>query len=274
MKKLIAAAVLLVLPSIAWAWDQKPNKPISECAAELPYGVPVVSTPNTTLECHDGYALQHDNVAKIAVWAGWTLKPEETIGCNPREDAFVADAALPKGSRAEPGDYAKTGYDKGHMVPDADLSWSKQTSLESFLMSNMSPQLPNLNRGAWKQLEAQTRAWAWNRKHNLTVYAGNIYKVGVSKTIGENKVVVPDALFKIIIDNTTGEVLAFHFPNVEKQSTDLSLRTTTVAEIERQTGIIFPMPPGYNRESIIFFIWPGGQGEVAEAKKVTCKVKR
>ena len=274
MKKIFALIPLLAAPFVAHAWDQKPNKPISECLSELPFGVPTVSTPNTTLECHEGYALQHDNAAKIALWAGWTLKPEETIGCNPREDAFVADAALPKGSRAEPGDYSKTGYDKGHMVPDADLSWSKQTSLESFLMSNMSPQLPNLNRGAWKQLEAQTRAWAWSRQHSLTIYSGNIYKLGVSKTIGENKVVVPDALYKIIIDDVTGEVLAFHFPNVDKLPTDINQRVTTVAEIERLTGIIFPMPTGYDRNSIIFFIWPGGQGEVAEAKKSACKVKR
>ena len=267
-------ALTLLLSSIAHAWDQKPNKPITECLSELPFGVPIVSTANTTLECHDGYALQHDNAAKIAIWAGWTLKPEETIGCNPREDAFVADAALAKGNRAEPSDYAKSGYDKGHMVPDADLSWSKQTSLESFLMSNMSPQLPNLNRGAWKQLEAQTRAWAWGRKHSLTIYAGNIYKIGVSKTIGENKVVVPDALYKIVIDDVTGETLAFHFLNVEKQSTDIASHVTTVAELERMTGIIFPVPASFNKSSVTFLLWPGSQGEVADAKKSACKIKK
>ena len=264
----------LLLTTNAWAWDQRTNNPITACADELPFGIPIVTTPNTTLECREGYALQHDNAAKIAIWAGWTLPPEETIGCNPREDAFVADQSLPKGARAEPGDYAKSGYDKGHMVPDADLSWSKITSLESFLMSNMSPQFPNLNRGAWKILEAQTRAWAWSRKHPLTIYSGNIYKLGVSKTIGENKVVVPDALYKIIIDNVTGETLAFHFPNIEKQSTDIASHLTTVAELERMTGIIFPVPANFNKSSVTFLLWPGSQGEVTDAKKSACKVKR
>jgi endonuclease G len=265
---------ILLLTTNAWAWDQRANNPITACADELPFGIPIATTPNTTLECREGYALQHDNVAKIAIWAGWTIPPEETIGCNPREDAFVADQALPKGARAEPGDYAKSGYDKGHMVPDADLSWSKITSLESFLMSNMSPQFPNLNRGAWKILEAQTRAWAWSRKHPLTVYSGNIYKLGVSKTIGENKVVVPDALFKIVIDDVTGETLAFHFPNVEKQSTELKPRLMSVSEIERLTGATFPTPPAHDKALVALDLWPGSQGEVAEAKKSACKVKR
>ena len=272
---MLSTLILILLSTqSAFAWDQRPNSPITACADELPFGVPTGGPSNSTLECREGYALQHDNDAKIAAWAAWTLPPEETIGCNPREDAFTADADLPKGSRAEPGDYAKSGYDKGHMVPDADMSWSKQTSLESFLMSNMSPQLPNLNRGAWKLLEAQTRAWAWSRKHTLTIYSGNIYKVGTSKTIGENKVVVPDALYKIVIDDVTGETLAFHFPNVDKQPTDLKPRLTSVAGLEKLTGLVFPVPAGHDKSAVAADVWPGGQGEVMEAKKAACKTKR
>lgn len=273
MKKLLTASLLFFVPSVVLAWDQRPNSPITECADELPFGVPESAKTNVSLKCTEGYALLHDNEAKIAVWAGWTVTPNESIGCVPRDDGFVADAAIPKGQRAEPGDYAKTGYDKGHIVPNADLSWSKQTMYESFLMSNMSPQLPSLNRGSWKQLESQTRAWTWNRQHNLTVYAGNIYAVGKSKTVGENKVVVPDALYKIVIDNVTGEVLAFHFPNVDKLPSDLTQRSTTVAEIEKLTGIIFPVPNGYNKSSITFMMWPGGQADLMSAKKTTCSVK-
>lgn len=258
----------------ALAWDQRPNLPIESCVDELPFGVPATTVQNTTLLCHEGYSLLHDNTAKIAAWAGWTLPPAETIGCNPRDDSFTADLALVKEARANPGDYAKTGYDKGHMVPDADLSWSKITSLESFLMSNMSPQAPSLNRGVWKLLEAQTRAWAWTRKHNLTIYSGNIYRVGTSKTIGEGKVVVPDALYKIVIDGVTGEVLAFHFPNVDGLPTDIKLRLTSVAEIERLSGITFPMLAGTDKSKVASDLWPGSQGEVTEAKRAACKTKR
>jgi len=273
MKKFLALSLFSLIPVIAFAWDQRPNSPISECSDELPFGVPVSSKPNTTLRCTEGYALLHDNEAKIAVWAGWTVTPQEAVGCVPREDGFVADVSIPVGMRSEPSDYVKTGYDKGHIVPNADLSWSKQTMLESFLMSNMSPQFPSLNRGSWKQLESQTRDWAWSRGHNLTVYAGNIYTLGKSKTVGVNRVVVPDALYKIIIDDVTGEVMSFYFPNAEKNSGSIEQFSATVAEIERKTGVTFPMPAGYSRESAALTVWPRGQVSTLTAKKTTCSVK-
>ena len=272
MKKIAATACLLLLlrPDTAQAWDQKPNLPITECTDDLPYGIPQALKENSVLRCTGGYALLHDNDARIAAWAGWTIAPEEALGCVPRDDGFTADLALPKGARAEPDDYAKSGYDKGHIVPNADLSWSKQTMLESFLMSNMSPQLPNLNRGAWKYLETNERAWAWVRKHNITVYAGNIYKMG-GKTIGTNKVVVPDALFKILIDGVTGEVMAFIFPNVAKQEIDLRARLVSVSQIEAQTGITFPLPTSFDKNAV-GPIWPD-PGDTTSAKKATCSVK-
>jgi endonuclease G len=268
------ALILPLLFSPAFAWDQLPNKPITDCAADLPFGVPSVSTPNTTLECRQGYALQHDNVAKIPVWVGWTLTPEESTGCVERTDSFVADASIPAGSRAEVSDYAHSGYDKGHLAPDGDMSYSTQTEHESFLMSNMSPQLPSLNRGAWKRLESQERDWALSRKHNLTIYAGNIYKVGKSPTIGANKVVIPDALYKIIIDDVTGEVQAFYFSNLAGQPSEFLPISVTVSELERKTGISFPVPAGYSKDSIAFLGWPSSPASVIDAKRLLCKAKR
>lgn len=273
MKKLIALLSLLSVPLIAGAWDQQPSRPIQDCAGDLPFGVPQVSTPNTALECRKGYALQHDNVAKIPIWVGWTLSPGETKGCIDRTDSFAADSSLPTGSRSEVSDYAKSGYDKGHLAPDGDMSYDEQTEHESFLMSNMSPQLPSLNRGAWKRLESQEREWALGRKHSLTIYAGNIYKVGKSKTIGSDKVVVPDALYKIIIDDVTGEVLAFYFPNVAGQPDEFMPVTTTVAELELKTGVMFPMPIGYDKSSFAFVSWPRTPG-IIDVKRTICKIKQ
>lgn len=266
--------LLLSLISSAVAFDQKPNKPIGECAADLPYGAPVLNNPNTTLRCTTGYAFQHDNIAKISAWSAWTLTPDESVGCYPRTDVFEADLALPKGQRAESADYSKSGYDRGHMVPDGDLSYSLQTEHESFLMSNMSPQLPNLNRGVWKYLESSERAWAWGRKHSLTIYSGNIYSIGLSKTIGENKVVVPDFLYKIVIDNVTGEALAFSFPQVERQEINLKARLTSIVAIEKATGITFPVPANVDKNAVAKDVWPADIGDVMAAKKTSCKVKK
>jgi endonuclease G len=271
MKKLVAFLSLLALPTVAVAWDQRPSRPIEECRGDLPFGVPSTSTPGTTLECRKGYALQHDNVAKIPIWVGWTLAPDETTGCFERSDSFTADTTLPAGSRSEVSDYAHSGYDKGHLAPDGDMSYDEQTEHESFLMSNMSPQLPSLNRGAWKRLETQEREWSLGRKHNLTIYAGNIYKVGKSKTIGADAVVVPDALYKIIIDDTTGEVLAFYFPNVPGQPDELMPVMTTVAELELKTGVSFPVPAGYVKSSFSLVTWPRTPVGFLDVKRKICK---
>lgn len=137
----------------------------------------------------------------------------------------------------------------------------------------MSPQLPNLNRGVWKGLEANTRAWAWSRKSNLTVYAGNIYEVGKSKTIGQSKVVVPDSLYKIIVDGTTGESMAFVFKQVEKQPSDPLPSAVAISAIEAATGITFALPAGVDKGAVAKALWPAEVGAQATAKKETCRIK-
>lgn len=239
MKTLLTALFFTFASTVAIA-QQAPPRNIIECASEVPYGAPVTKQGTVSI-CRTGYLTNVDLVAKIPYWTAHTIVPNDAISCIPRDDAFAADQSLPRGQRAEPSDYAKSGYDQGHMVSNADLSFSVQAQKESFLMTNMSPQLPGLNRGVWKLLETSTRAWAHGYKHTYTVYAGNIWSAQ-SKTIGANKVVVPDYLFKILINHNTRQSIAFIFPNKEGLSTNLAAFQTTVAEIERVTGNIFPIP--------------------------------
>ena len=265
----LSLLVSLGLTGAALAWDQKPNKPIAACAEQLPYGVPASNRPNTLLKCNTAYALQHDNAAKIPAWVAYTLTPAHAIGCVARTNAFVADVILGANS-SKPADYAGSGYDQGHLAPDGDMSWDTQVEFESFLMSNMSPQLPNLNRGIWKALESDVRAWAYGNGHSYTVYAGNIYTVGKSKTIGSG-VVVPDFLYKIVIDDATKQVLAFTFPQVDKQEIDLPKHLVSIASIEAATGISFPVPPGTDKTKAATAVWPVDLKKTADAKKAQCK---
>jgi endonuclease G len=270
MKKLLLSlGLFLSFVGMSFAWDQKPNKPIAECAAQLPFGVPSTNKPGTTVLCHTAYAVLHDDTAKIPVWVAYTLTPKNAIGCVERTNAFVANNILGAKS-AKPSDYAGTGYDQGHLAPDGDMSWDQQVEYESFLMSNMSPQLPNLNRGIWKSLESNVRAWAYGNNTSYTVYAGNIYTVGKSKTIGTG-VVVPDFLYKIVINNSTKEVLAFTFAQLDKQEIDLPKNLVSVAKIEQLTGITFAVPPGHDKTKAATAVWPVDLKKTADAKKAQCK---
>lgn len=268
--KIVALTVLLFSPATAVAWTQNPPLPVSECSAQVPWGMPSVKTGMPVI-CRHAYVLAHDNTAKIPAWVAYTLTPEHAVGCIPRTNAFAADDSLAKHERAEPDDYAKSGFDIGHIANAADMSFNNQAMQESFLLTNMSPQLPGLNRGIWKVLESNVRAWAWNTKHNFTIYAGNIYTVGRSKTIGDNAVIVPDYLYKIVIDNTTKQVQAFLFPHREGQGTDLAVVSSTVAEIEALSGTVFPVPPGVDKTAKSTAIWTADLKAVADAKKSQCK---
>ena len=127
-----------------------------------------------------------------------------------------------------------------------------------------------MNRGIWKVLESSERAWAYSTKHTYTIYAGNIWSA-TSKTIGANQVVVPDYVYKIVIDDVTGEVQAFLFPHREGQGTDLNVVLSTVARIEQLSGVVFPIPAGTNKDNKPAAVWPADLKAVADAKKAKCK---
>ena len=232
--------LMVVAPWVAYGAEQLAPLPLQTCMAQLPYGAPTAK-PNTTTICHLGFMVNHDPVGKIPHWVGYTLQPATSISCIPRDDAFAPDASLPKGKRAELADYHKSGYDQGHLASNADMSFSAQGARQSFLLSNMSPQLPGVNRGVWKQLESSVRAWTYTTKHPMTIYSGDIW-TAQSKTIGPNKVVVPDTLFKIIVDNTTKQSYAFLVPNREGLNTDIAAFQVSVADVEKASGLVIPVP--------------------------------
>lgn len=231
---LLAALVPLTVSALS------PNRPIAECAQHLPFGIPTTPKTNTTTICRPGYALQHDNRAKLPVWVAYELTGEKALGCGGRAEKFVADDALPLGGRANPKDYAKSGYDIGHMANSADARWSDSANEDTNTLSNAAPQLPGLNRAAWKALEVRTRSWVLGRGR-LIIYVGPIYSQKGATTIGIGQVVVPEAFFKVIVDPRTREVLAFIYPHEASRAAPAAFRTS-LAEVQRRTGLVIPVP--------------------------------
>ena len=272
MRKFLLASVFSIFATTAsFAWTQTASVDPSYCVTNhAPWGAPQVTLPDASIICRRGYFLLHDNLAKIPTWVTWQVSPSTVNGCVPRSNAFVADATLPANKRSAPSDYAGNGYDQGHLANDAHQSWDQQVEYESFLMSNMSPQLPGLNRGIWKLLESATGAWTFSRQHTLIIYAGNIYDVARNKKIGANQVVVPDFLYKIVIDKDTGETLAFLFPHKENQGNDLTVVQVTVDDIEHASGITFHLPPNANK-TVKSPLWAIDFKSVAADKKAKCK---
>ena len=132
-----------------------PSAVSEQCREFLVHGLP---TKKGDLLCRTGYALIHDNDTKAATWVAQRMTTARLATVVKRQDRFIPDPDIPKGSRAELDDYRGSGYDRGHMAPAADMRWSAQAMRESFYLSNMAPQVGvGLNRGLWSDLESMIR---------------------------------------------------------------------------------------------------------------------
>jgi endonuclease G len=242
--------------------------PLTACVALTPYGLPVTQKQRTTKICRTGYVLEHDDVHHVPVWVAYSLTPDQATGCYPRVSHFVPEPGLPPGASAQLKDYAKHGYDIGHQANDSDMRWSKLTEEESNIFANAAPQLPEFNRGIWKKLEDTTRGWAISRGHKLKVYIAPVVNAQ-DKAIGVDQVIVPHAFVKVLVDTQTNEVLAFLFKH-EGSKADLSTFVTSLAEAQRQSGVIFPVPPNAVLSTTI---WPVTLKSNRAAKSNVCLLK-
>jgi len=238
MRKLLVGLLTLISLSV-YGWEQRPPLPVQNCQVHSPYGFP--QTSGVQAICRQAYLVGYDAAAKLPRFVTYELIPKNALGCVARTNAFAADQSVPNGPR--PDDYAGTGYDKGHMSPDGDLSWDQQVEYESFLMTNMSPQAGSLNRGIWKLLETAVRGWTVQLNQPFTIYVGGIYNAQ-DKKIG-NGVVVPHAFYKIVVNNATGQVAGWMFPHVAPYpnlGNDLTKFRMAVAQIQQQAGVQYAFP--------------------------------
>lgn len=263
MKALILVLALIVPSAFAGV---RPTMDEAACAEHVPYGTPSTERTDTAIICRVGYKLQHDNKAKIPMWVAYSLTPARAVGCFPRTNDWDADPSLPDDKRAHPKDYAKSGYDIGHMANNGDMRWDPLVELESNVLSNAAPQLPALNRGPWRQLEDQTRAWVMYRRNPILVYVGPIYNRQAPQTIGAGRVVVPDAFWKILVDQTTHEVVAFIYPAETKSGPPAQFKTS-VAEIQRKTGLIVPLP---EKRRLSTQLWPSPKKTTRTDRSAVC----
>ena len=266
MKRFLLTALLAVASLSAQAWTQRAPFPVQQCQVHAPYGFPQAQGVQPL--CQQAYLVGYDAAAKLPRFVTYELLPQNALGCVARTNAFVANQYVPGG--ATPQDYAGTGYDKGHMAPDGDLSWDVQVEFESFLMTNMSPQAGSLNRGIWKLLETSVRGWTVQRNQSYTVYVGGIYDAS-DKRIG-NGVIVPHAFYKIVVNNQTKEVAGWQFPHVAPYpnlGNDLTKFRMPISQIQIAAGVNFQYPQGA-KELQPGQEWPVDFGALTNAKRAKC----
>lgn len=195
------------------------------------------STSQGNVYCHMHYCLSYVEEYEQAEWVSYPLTKASLQKPNvPRTDYFEEDLSI-KTKSSTFYDYKGSGYTKGHLAPAADMAFSEEAMKECFLMSNMSPQIRAFNGGVWRELEEQTRDWAFSNK-SIYIVTGPVLDRRTPKT--KKGIGIPNAFYKIILDLEKPEVkaIAFLIPH-EKSIKPLQDYAVSIDEVEKQTGIDF-----------------------------------
>ncbi len=198
------------------------------------------------------YSLCYRESYEQAEWSAECIKSSMLEKNATRSNDFRPDDKISTGS-ATLDDYKSSGYDRGHLVPAADMSFNQDAMSETFYMSNMSPQAPQFNRGIWVNLETQVRAWA-QKFGKIYVVSGPVLNKSAEEfsSIGKNQVSVPEFYYKVIIapvykdedDRNTPEdsesvmAIGFVIPN-QKCENEFWNYAVSIDEVEKLTNIDF-----------------------------------
>lgn len=190
-----------------------------------------------TIKKRYSYTLSYNHEMKNPNWVAWTITASHASGKVQRMD-FSDDEDMPD-PKGYLSDYYNSGYDRGHMCPAGDNKWSEKAMEDCFLITNMCPQNSGLNRGAWNSIEQQCRAWA-KKYGKVYVVCGPVYLNKQHRKIGKNKVVVPEAFFKVVLCmKGTPKAIGFICRNQSQKGVEKADFINTVDEVERITGYDF-----------------------------------
>jgi endonuclease G len=228
-----------------------PSEPVGS-VAESPHvalGVPTdADSSDDVLLDERQFVVSYSPRRRDPNWVAWRLD-SSYLGHVPRRDDFRPDESLPVTAyRVTSHDYARSGYDRGHLCPSADRDRDRDMNAVTFLMTNVVPQLHELNAGPWEKLEEYERRRASEPGAELSIVAGGVFR-DPAPTIGHGTA-VPSATYKIIVVAAQGqtardlddatEVIAVIMPNREgvggSNWTDF---VVSVDQIEEATGYDF-----------------------------------
>jgi endonuclease G len=221
------------------------------CYDLLEIGLPTVM-PGDQLVWHSSMALAYAEKHEQARWVAHIILPDVTEGAIGRTNDFRVDSLVTTGSAVEADYFLKQlqpdssytydgfGFDRGHLAPSADFRWSAKALSESYLYSNMSPQLGDFNRGIWGDLEDKIREYIYQHPGSaLYVVTGPVLHDDLPRIErGVNKVSIPNYYWKVVLDRAQMKAIGFVLPNAPGTK-PLELYAVDIDSVERLTGLSF-----------------------------------
>jgi len=228
-----ALAATLLAPGLATAASAA-----SACPSHYADGrAPEIRNPklaNATRElCYGVFGVMHSGITRTPLWSAENLRAENVAAAQglKRDNDFHPESRLPPTQRAELSDYARSGFDRGHLAPNGDMP-DKRSQRESFTLANMVPQDGDHNRHIWAPIEGEVRKMA-KKEGQLYVITGPAFLGTNLRKVG--KVLVPSHLYKVVYSPRQKAAAAWFTEN----RAHADIQVIPVAELERIVGIEF-----------------------------------
>jgi endonuclease G len=227
------------------------------CADYLTFGSPTTKF----LFCRKGYAFGFDTTHHLATWVIYRIRRDRLSPPRLRApDVWYYDPDISETSQAGEMAYSNNEWDKGHLIPRNDLTWSNDAYNETWLYSVAAPRHASLNRGIWHALEQLTSNAVHNGKAiELYIITGPVFGPNTIKNY-RGVVDLPDAFYRIAYDPSNNNIAAWLMPNTQIRDSATGVQAsglildrylTSVAEIERRTGLdFFSAMPAANQQRI------------------------
>jgi endonuclease G len=213
----------------------------SNTQRETRYGLPAADQ----ILYNRHYVIGYSYYFRQAKWALEIVNPFSTD--LERADNFRSDYRIPERFRADKEVYENSGFHRGHLVASANQIETAIQNSETFLLSNMCPQVPEFNSGIWKRLEEAVRILDSNKKVFETyVISGPLFffdqevvMMGDDDPNISVTLPIPHAFFKsILTERNTGtiDMWSFIIPN-QKSNDDLENYLVETAKVEKISGL-------------------------------------
>jgi endonuclease G len=235
-------------PAVVPSTETAPATPSSACPQHHALATPPTVVreglrPLTRELCYDAFAVLHSGVSRTPLYAAEHLTRANLASAATLErvDSFRAEGALPAEERAELTDYARSGYDRGHMAPNADMP-TPTAQAQSFSLANMVPQIHANNAGIWSGIEQVARRLATG-DGEVYVISGPAFLGSEVKRVG--RVLVPTHLWKVIYRPTVQQAGAY----VIRNDDSAAYRVVSMTALAQAVGIdVLPSLPAAVRE--------------------------
>ena len=200
----------------------------------------------TTELCYDVFGVMHSSITRTPLWSAERLTAENIAAAKTlsRENSFHPEPRLPASARAELADYARSGFDRGHMAPNGDMP-DRNSQHQSFTLANMVPQDGENNRHLWAGIEAVVRKQAV-KEGELYVLTGPVFLGSNLRKIGN--VLVPSHLYKVVYSPRQKAGAAFLVEN--RATSDYEL--LSIAQLEARIGLnLLPSLSAAQKETVL-----------------------